>query len=133
MIDNRIYDPCFGDQGAAGVVCGSDPSKNDSGFLLQLTAPLPAPALPGDTNQAWLVELADGTVCGFATGATAVVNGQRINYLCQTSQTTGPVPVLLGDLHPGTVWTAQKATLQPGANGLTVQSSGTVAIQTVWR
>ena len=80
-VGNGIYDPCFSQD--ESVICGANPTTTTVSFLLTLTEPLPAPEAPQDTaNHAWLVELADGTVCEFATGATGGVGGERFNYLC---------------------------------------------------
>lgn len=83
MLDNEIQDPCF-TVGASRVLCGVDPTEANPGFVLELTEPLPDPLLDDDApQQYWLLELADGTVCNFATGASAVsAAGERVNYLC---------------------------------------------------
>ena len=62
---NSIYDPCFSFSDKPDmVVCGVDPTTDDKGFVMTLTEPLPAPDIPEGvdySNQAWLIELADGT------------------------------------------------------------------------
>ena len=113
------------------MVCGADPAANAAGFTVNLTEPLPKSDIPAEAKQAyqgWLIRLADGTLCGFATGATTGVNGERANYLC-TDQS-----VILGDLKPGQVWTAQHAVVSVGANGPQLDKGPeTVAIRTVWQ
>jgi hypothetical protein len=130
MVGNQIYDPCFAVGGNSAIVCGADPITNKPGFVVNLTEPLPAPDVPAQAKEnytGWLVQLADGTVCNFATGATTGVNGERLNYLC--SNKTG----LLGDLHPGQVWTANEVVIEVGKNGPTLKQSETVQIRTVWQ
>ena len=131
MMDNSIADPCFAVGDKPTMVCGADPAANNIGFIVNLTKPLPKSDIPAQARQAyrgWLIRLADGTVCGFATGATTGVNGERANYLCTDHS------VILGDLKPGQVWTAQKAVVSVGANGPQLdKGSETVAIRTVWQ
>jgi len=130
-VGNDIYDPCFAEDGS--VICGANPTTTTVSFALTLTEPLPAPEVPPDTaNHAWLVELADGTVCEFATGATGGVGDERINYFCPSSDPTQSV-VILGDLQPGTVWIASWAVLTGSMPDLTVLESAEMPIRTVWR
>jgi hypothetical protein len=130
MVGNEIFDPCFAVSSAQTIVCDADPATNKPGFVLKLTEPLPAPDVPAQVKQSyqgWLVQLSDGTICSYATGATTGVNGERVNYLC--SDKWG----LLGDLHPGRVWTADKVIIEVGPNGPTLKQSETVTIRTVWQ
>ncbi|MFQ5812503.1 MAG: hypothetical protein ACE5I2_04855, partial [Anaerolineae bacterium] len=107
MVDNGIFDPCFALEDGEVIVCGANPVTGEAGLKLNLTEPLPEPELPAEpANNAWLVELADGTICGFATGATGAVGEKRINYLCADPEQD---VVILGDLQPGEVWRAEKA------------------------
>jgi len=130
-VGNDIFDPCFAEDGS--VICGANPTTTTVSFALTLTEPLPAPEVPPDTaNHAWLVELADGTVCEFATGATGGVGDERINYFCPSSDPTQSV-VILGDLQPGTVWMASWAVLTGSMPDLTVLESAEMPIRTVWR
>lgn len=135
MVGNQIYDPCFAETGVESVVCGADPATDSTGFLLTLTSPLPTPEASGaPASQAWLVELADGTLCGFATGATTGVGEKRLNYLCAVDNPDPSAAVgLLGDLVPGQVWTAELATIVVGENGPALQSSEMVELRTVWQ
>jgi hypothetical protein len=130
-VGNSIYDPCFFSGG--GVICGASPITETVGFLLLLTEPLPAPEVPPDTaGHAWLVELADGTVCEYATGATGGVGADRINYFCPSPDPSQYV-VILGDLQPGNIWMAKRAVLTGGPPDPTVLESAEVPIRTVWR
>lgn len=105
MVGNQIFDPCF-TQGRS-VVCGIDPATGAQGFLLALSRPLPAPdaAPDGEENTAWLIELPGGIFCNRATGARGLVEGQITTYYC-TSGNDQHSRMVLGELKPGTVWTA---------------------------
>lgn len=131
FVDSSIYDPCFTVDG--DVICGASPVTTTASFALELTEPLPAPTVPDDTSgHAWLVELPDGTVCEFATGATGGVDGERINYWCP-SPDPGQQVVILGDLQPGAVWMAQRAVLSGNMPDLIVLESALTPVRTVWR
>jgi putative hemolysin len=131
MVGNGIYDPCF--SSGEDVICGANPTIPTDSFLLLLTEPLPAPELPQDTTgHAWQAELADGAICGYATGATGGVGDERINYFCP-SPDSGQDVVILGDLHPGAVWMAHRAVLTGSMPDLTVLESAEVPVRTVWR
>lgn len=131
MVGNDIYDPCFSQDDS--VICGASPVTPTVSFALTLTEPLPPPEVPADTTgHAWLVELPDGTVCEFATGATGGVGDERINYLCPSPDPSQQV-VILGDLEEGTVWMAHWAVLTGGMPDLTVVEDAMVPLRTVWR
>ncbi len=116
MAGNRISDPCFALPDAS-IVCGANPTQADAKpFLMRVTGGLPtqplnAAQIEAGKKNAWLVKLADGTVCGFLTGATAGFDGKRTNYGC-TDGTS-----ILGDLTPGAAWTARFVTGAVGPNG----------------
>jgi hypothetical protein len=133
-VDNAIYDPCFQIPGNSDVVvCNPDPTKNDPGIAMKLTEPLPKPDVPQAAvdayqNNGWLVQLADGSYCGFMTGATFVLGDDRGNYGCTDGEW-----YIMGDLQPGTVWKAKMATITMGDNGAELKDSKTADISTVWR
>ncbi|MEZ4864940.1 MAG: hypothetical protein R3C14_26740 [Caldilineaceae bacterium] len=133
MAGNAIYDPCFTlPEQANTVVCDANPANDQPGFPLHLTKPLPAPDIPAQAQaqaavNGWLVLLADGALCNFATGATTGVNGERLNYLCDDGLG------LLGDLQPDTVWTANRVQIVVGSNGPELKSSEIVNIRKIWR
>ncbi|HSN78325.1 MAG TPA: beta-Ala-His dipeptidase, partial [Anaerolineae bacterium] len=131
FVGNSIHDPCFAVDG--DVICGASPVTTTVSFALELTEPLPAPTVPDDTSgHAWLVELPDGTVCEFATGATGGVDGERINYLCPSPDPDQRVAIL-GDLQPDAVWMAWWAVLAGGMPDLSVVESAMTPVRTVWR
>ncbi len=135
MTGNAIHDPCF--QLADGsLVCDANPATGDAGFLLTLTGSLPAANAPSAdqsataAKSAWLVQLADGTVCGVNTGATGGVNGERANYGCPSNEW------IFGDLIPGdatTPWTAVLGRLNVGANGYSLGAAHQAIIAKVWQ
>jgi dipeptidyl-peptidase 4 len=130
-VGNELYDPCF--SSGEAVICGGKPTAPMISFLLKLTEPLPAPEVPQNTDgHAWLVELADGTVCEYATGATGGVGGERINYFCPSPDPSQSV-VILGDLQPAAVWRAKRAVLTGSMPDLRVVESAEVPIRTLWR
>lgn len=85
MAQNVIQDPCF----SAGynvqeVVCVADPFSRDV-TVMSLTKRLDRKAHgPNGESHAWMLQLENGAKCGFATGATALVAGMRLNYACTT-------------------------------------------------
>ncbi len=130
---NSIYDPCFALEGGEYVIAGADPSTGDPGFLIKLTKPLPEPEDYGKADDyVWMIELADGTVTAFMTGATGSVGEKRINFGLPENDEGDPVAII-GELHPGRVWTAEKATLGWGEEGFFIIESEMVPIRTIWR
>lgn len=96
-LDNSIYDPCFAIPGESGsVICGASPTGAPYAFRLRLTEPLPQRTVPA-SGRPWMVELADGVVCGFMTGATGGFEGERLSYGCTDRW------YILGDPEPGQV------------------------------
>jgi hypothetical protein len=138
MVENSIYDPCFATTGSPTAVCGGNPLANRATFTLELSEPLPQttplPPSPDAENHAWVLLLADGTMCTYATGATGGVDGKRVNYLCSgTDLAAGSFIVVLGDPQMGTVWQAEKARLSSGPQGIVATEVSTVPVRTVWR
>lgn len=129
-VGNVIYDPCFIVAGSENLVCDSDPITGEKGFLLKLTEPLPSTNLTNDNlglGWGWLLELEDGISCRFMTGATSVINGKRMNYMCSDDLW------VLGDLETGTVWKAEKASLERVNNEWQIYSIEWVPIRRVWQ
>ncbi len=132
MVENNIYDPCFvvddDDNEEPPVVCGADPTTGETGFVLELTEPLPEPDLgTSGVAQPWLIELADGTVCGLLQG-TRPGNEEIIGAYGCTDQT-----YLGEDLQEGDVWQAEQVVFDLGDDGFVVTDSETVAVRRVWR
>ncbi len=81
---NLIADPCFSaSMTARSVVCPSGPWSR-SGLRLELTRTLPLRfanhARPSLKAQPWAIELVDGRRALFASGASEVAEGERLNY-----------------------------------------------------
>ncbi len=53
MLGNEIHDPCFTSPGLKGaVICDADPARNNPGFIVKLTKPLPTPSSRGTAGPA---------------------------------------------------------------------------------
>jgi hypothetical protein len=125
--DGSIYDPCFVVDEAPTVVCGANPTTGEAGFVLELTEPLPEPDL-GAVSQPWLVELADGQVCGLMTGTVVGVGDRIAPYGCP-DQT-----YLFEDFQQdGDVWMAEKAVIGLNDDGYYIEQSEMVPLRTVWQ
>jgi len=90
MIGNEIFDPCYTARDKTTIVCDAQPEiENPTGFVLKLTKPLPTPGvLKGPFSSASIIELEDGTICNFISGASGATDGvriERINYSCSIS------------------------------------------------
>jgi hypothetical protein len=140
MIENEIFDPCYTVQDKVTIVCSARPDiKKPSGFILKLTQPLPTPDVAkGPSSSASMIELEDGTICDFisgASGATDGVRSERVGYSCRISSQN---VVIFGDLKPGVVWIAEKGILieQKTKDDLPpflVKDLQKVRIKTVWQ
>jgi hypothetical protein len=83
FIGNSILDPCFSSEFANNVVCPMP--WNDTAVEINLTKPLPKPSnhtAPSARLAPWALETASGAVCVLASGASSVVHGKRLNYVC---------------------------------------------------
>lgn len=125
-VDNMIYDPCFVVDDAPTVICDADPSTGSTGFVLALTEPLPAQEIVV-APAPWLIELADGQVCGVMTGTRPVIGDRAASYGCPDQS------YLFEDLQPGEVWLAEKAVISLNDAGFSVESSEMVPLKTVWQ
>jgi heat shock protein HslJ len=126
-VGNAIFDPCFVVDDAPTVVCDANPASGETGFVLELTEPLPDPDVGQQLPQPWLVELADGQVCGLLTG-TVVGVGERIApYGCPDRT------YLFEDFQQGTVWLAEKAVIGPNDDGYFIEQSEMVPISRIWQ
>lgn len=138
-VGNSISDPCFEIPSEPGqLVCEPDPLIDDPGFALQLTEPLPLPEEGfGAVGGPWLLELADGSRCGIATGATGAIDGERIDYLCtaEPGQTVGlvgkPASGMVTGADAPLLWSARRAVLVMGNQGMTATEIAWVPVRTV--
>lgn len=140
MSGNMIFDPCYTARDRKTIVCDARPDvKKPSGFVLQLTQPLPAPEdFGGASSSASLIELEDGTLCDPISGASGAADGvrtERISYSCRKNSEN---IVVFGDLKPGKVWMAEKGVLveQKSNDDLPpflMKNLQKVNIRTVWQ
>jgi len=143
-VGNAINDPCFQIASSTNLLCGVNPANPSStdAFVLKLTKPLPAVGtFPNGvpSNWAWLVQLADGTLCSPFTGTLPPVTlgGQTAGYGCAPGP-LGKELVIFGDLNnSSTQWTAlvgdlaeSNATSGPPVY---VDVSSTIPVSTVWQ
>jgi hypothetical protein len=140
MIGNEIFDPCYTLPDKTTIVCGARPDiDKPSGFILKLTQPLPIPdVVRGPSPSASMIELEDGTICDYISGASGATDGirsERINYSCRIKSKN---VIIFGDLQPGTVWIAEKGILveQKTRDDLPpfmVKDIQKIRIRTVWQ
>ncbi len=88
---NQILDPCFASpfsKHVTTVACG-DPWTGV--LVLRLTKPLPAVTSGADVypEAGWLLQLANGSRCQLADGATGSVDGIRVAYECDSRAEAG--------------------------------------------
>jgi hypothetical protein len=84
---NLLRDPCFRDPSVAAdrsfpvVVCATDPWRHTV-VRIHLAKELPTDPPAPAGGSPWGLELVNGARCVFVTGATSVVDGHRLNYVC---------------------------------------------------
>jgi hypothetical protein len=126
----NLFDPCFQLPGESNaVICGANPVKGDLGFKVLLTGPLPQAPAQWTSNRGWgwVIQLEDGTICSFITGATFGIEEKRGNYACSDGDW------ILGTLTTGPIWTAEKTTVTNRNGIFSSLKSDTVSIRTVWQ
>jgi hypothetical protein len=140
-VGNGISDPCFTlPNSTSSLLCGVNPTVSDSTstFILKLTQPLPAsevpPGLPPN-NWAWLVQLADGTLCTPFTGTLPVTaSGDAANYGCAPGPLGKDVLIFNGLNASSSEWTAEIGTMSEVTSSLpSIASSSTVPVAKVWQ
>ncbi len=85
---NYVYDPCFSSSKAKGIlVCPGNP-WNSSGVELKVSGKLKYGdhGKPSTAGMPWAIETTAGLKCAIDTGATTVVQKQRLNYFCLKSK-----------------------------------------------
>jgi hypothetical protein len=87
MAGNEIIDPCFSSAKARGMVlCSANGPWSSSLVEIKLTKQLPGNyanrGKPSTAGLPWALLTTSGWKCEMDTGATAVVDGVRLNYFC---------------------------------------------------
>jgi hypothetical protein len=105
-VGNEIRDPCFADASGDQVACPDLPNLIRA-LVIRPSQPLdPAAANPANPDATpWMLQLTTGSNCGFLTGASEVVAGQRLNYSCADGSSLYGMP----DRSSGQ-WTILRAT-----------------------
>ncbi|MEX2032145.1 MAG: hypothetical protein WEA81_04700 [Dehalococcoidia bacterium] len=124
-VGNEIFDPCFAVD-ATHLMCEPDPVRDLPGTYIVIEVPLPTGGGLVEP-QVWLLQLADGTVCGFATGATAGTEDKRLNYSCTNGEW------ILGFPEAGEPWTAEFIVGHMSVDGLVLDERHIEKVATVWR
>ena len=140
MVGNEIFDPCYALPDKTAIVCGARPDiDKPSGFILQLAKPLPLPEVTTRPSpSAVMIELEDGTICDFISGASGATDGMRSERITYSCRINGRESIIFGDLRPGAVWMAEKGILveQKTRDDLPpflVKDLRTVRIKTAWQ
>lgn len=84
MAGNTIMDPCFANPYTSGEVACPNSGPSDV-TIVDLTEPLPTGSGGQSAQSPWLFKLGNGATCSVATGATATIDGKRINGECSDS------------------------------------------------
>jgi hypothetical protein len=137
-VGNAISDPCFSILGTHEVFCGAQSlvMGTGSGFVVKLTKALPktAPAASSTasstTGDAWLVQLADGTVCSPFTGTRPFsATGEVATYACNGTSTGETM--IFGDINAASAtWYAEVGSLSTATSTYppVIASSSTVPV-----
>lgn len=141
-VGNAISDPCFQIPGSDKLLCGANPAvpAATSSFVLKLTKPLPKPETAVGTapaDWAWLIQLADGTVCSPFTGTLPIAQGgMAASYGCAPKTPGAEGLLIFGDLNTSApAWTAEVGGLLPARPGAlpAISNKTTVGVSTVWQ
>lgn len=138
-VGNGISDPCFQIPGSPNLLCNMNPAKpaTSSGFVLQLTKPLPkSEPVTGlqPSDQVWLVELHGDTLCSPFTGTLPfTATGDVASFGCAPGALGSDVDIF--DINSSSsVWAAKIGTLTASTSSPpTVTGVSIVPITTVWR
>lgn len=135
MVGDNVLDPCFASPGKMYAVCEPNPVTGDPGIRLKLTNPLPqanvAPVKSKDN--AWLVQLADGTICKPVTGGNWEVQGKWISHYCQSREESQEIDLLGGLNTKNFFWTAEKATVARDRDGWRLLRLQIIGVKRVWQ
>jgi hypothetical protein len=103
IVTDTIYDPCFSSSSYKNyVICNTAPAGDMRGIKVLLTDSLPVSTATSADHQPWTLRLSDGNICTFLTGATPIIDNQRVNYGCTNDA------VIPGTPTEGLVWTVNE-------------------------
>ncbi|MBV8806281.1 MAG: hypothetical protein JO042_14585 [Sinobacteraceae bacterium] len=92
FVGNLIYDPCFSSDQMPGAVICPNPWLT-GGIEIQLTQSLPSQLgnnpPPSTNGEPWNIQLTNGQHCTLVSGASSVVEGKRLNYVCTGASSYG--------------------------------------------
>ena len=140
MVGNEIHDPCFQAPPRENeLVCDANPASGKTGFVLKLSKPLPAQPAPSTWPSAWILKLADGSICEPFTGTRPAVNGEPAQWYC-VKRGVEPSPAtnsLVTQVHPGKPWVADRfaesaATGNPATAARRIRAE-TIPVLKVWQ
>lgn len=101
-VGDIIYDPCFSlTSQPISVICDASPAGDTRGLKFSLASSLPSTTATAADIQPWVLQLSDGVYCTFATGATWLVDNERVDYGCTNNTAIAGLP------KQGTIWTAK--------------------------
>jgi hypothetical protein len=126
----QVYEPCLIAADGETLVCGANPASGAAGLAIELSQPLPEADVDADQSpDIWLFELANGEICGPATGATLSLDGKPNTYLCSGGS------MLFGAVDSsGDVWQIERLSLGRDDDGnLAAEEAELVNIVTAWR
>ncbi len=119
MTGNLIRDPCFSSSRRPGIVLCPNGPWLGTGVRIRLTKALPrryanrgAPSL---RSEPWAIELSDRRRCLLSSGATAVLEGRRLNYFCAGPGSEGLWGLPDRHTEPWTILTAPFQAVRLGA------------------
>ncbi|GLV54829.1 hypothetical protein KDH_17250 [Dictyobacter sp. S3.2.2.5] len=100
-MESIIYDPCFSSANYPNaVICDANPARYTRGLKATLAGKLPVTTAAEASAQPWVLQLPNNVYCTFATGATWIVNNERVDYGCTDNTVIAGLP------KQGTIWTA---------------------------
>jgi hypothetical protein len=126
---------CLAADDGQSIVCDVDPLVTTDGFRVNLIESLPNLLTDSDAalsgqEQAWQVQLADGTICRHTDNVPTTVNNLPVSFTCSDGS------VLLGAVRPGAVWAADRVALTdiaPTARGYEAELVNPADIAVVWQ
>ncbi|MBI5448525.1 MAG: hypothetical protein HY939_07385 [Gammaproteobacteria bacterium] len=133
----KAYDPCFSVPNVTNaVVCGANPALNEAGLRLELVQALPfQQGIPPVSDEAWLMQLANGLICTAALGPEMIVQNKGIiAYACdEPGLPEGVHAGVFRALEVGTVWNAHFVHYVVKKGNYEAKDIQQIPIMTVWQ